>query len=88
MSPEYKKYLDSPEWKKLSMAILNRDKWKCVKCGVRRRYKGVETYLQVHHLTYENIFHEKLEDLTTLCKSCHDASHNKTFEVFNLKGTN
>ena len=31
--------------------------------------------LHVHHRTYDNIFRETLDDLTTLCEDCHEAHH-------------
>lgn len=44
--------------------VLNRDGNKCTECGR-------EQDLHAHHLTYENEGNEKLEDLITLCASCH-----------------
>jgi hypothetical protein len=33
--------------------------------------------LDVHHLTYVRFGHERLEDLLTLCRPCHDAAHDR-----------
>jgi len=38
--------------------------FKCQRCGVTHK-------LQVHHLTYEHLYNERLGDLQVLCKSCH-----------------
>ena len=32
-------------------------------------------FLEIHHLTYENVYNEKLEDLATLCHDCHTMIH-------------
>jgi hypothetical protein len=63
----YVLYLRSAEWKAKRAAVLKRDK-KCRSCGSTRK-------LQVHHLTYERIYRERLTDLTTLCEGCHRRVH-------------
>ena len=72
---EYAKLLLDPRWKEKRLEILERDGNKCTMCG------GT-TYLQAHHLVYEDDFpwESKNEDLITLCKSCHKIWHrlNKT----------
>lgn len=67
-SPEYKAYLKSPQWEAKRQQVLERDAHQCRGCGVG---KG----LQVHHIRYDNLGHEPLEDLTTLCTQCHRAVH-------------
>lgn len=67
-SPEYKLYLKSPEWEAKRQQVLQRDNHKCRGCGCQRP-------LQVHHITYANLGHEPLDDLTTFCDSCHAAIH-------------
>ena len=42
---------------------------------------GLEEYLCVHHLTYENYGHEKPEDLITLCRGCHYKVHKLNKEL-------
>lgn len=66
---EYNRYIRSPEWRALRLLVLERDHHGCTDCGKR------SGYLHVHHLTYERFQHEQLEDLTTLCESCHAAVH-------------
>jgi len=67
---DYQIYLNSPEWKEKSKLIKERDNYTCQKCY------STNKELNVHHKTYERIFHELLEDLTTLCRDCHKNEHN------------
>jgi hypothetical protein len=61
---EYLRYLQSPRWRNLALAVRLRAKGKCEIC---RRRDGVECA----HLTYDRIFYEPIEDLLWLCKRCH-----------------
>ncbi len=45
----------------------------CKQCRVRYKRK----LIQVHHLHYRNIFHEKREDLVVWCGGCHAVEHDK-----------
>lgn len=63
----YKKYTNSPAWKRKRDLIIERDKGKCVWCGTEGG--------QVHHKTYANIGKEPLSDLVVLCGRCHKAEH-------------
>lgn len=65
----YAKFLQTPVWKKLSAACIERDGHKCTEC------ESTEI-LQAHHLFYrENWWDTELEDLITLCRDCHHAHH-------------
>lgn len=64
---DYYRYLESPEWKSLRLKVLKRDKGRCQDC----RAKATE----VHHLTYERVTKEALEDLVSLCCRCHRRRH-------------
>lgn len=57
-------YYKSLEWQKKRAFALNRVGHRCERCG----YSGI---LQVHHLTYNNLYNEKPQDLEVLCKECH-----------------
>jgi 5-methylcytosine-specific restriction endonuclease McrA len=57
------------EWAILKRRIHRRDGYRCRMCGVG----GVE--LHIHHRTYDTYAEERLEDLITLCRSCHDLFH-------------
>jgi uncharacterized protein YdcH (DUF465 family) len=69
-NPEYETYLHSSKWKNIRKLVLERDGNKCTECDETRN-------LHIHHKTYENIFNEEnhLEDLITLCESCHEKKH-------------
>ena len=66
---KYKKYLLSDEWAQLKIDLFDHRGRECERCGS-------DKYLQVHHLSYKNIFNEEPEDLEILCKSCHKKEHN------------
>lgn len=71
----YRRYLKSPEWKKLRRIALKRDSHRCVRCG----YIG---NLQVHHTDYSGIyenFNFSIDQLESVCgdgyHSCHRMIH-------------
>jgi len=68
---EYAELLKDPRWRIKRLEILIRDGRKCTKCGKT-------TTLQVHHKVYstEYPWDSKNEELITLCKSCHEKTHN------------
>jgi 5-methylcytosine-specific restriction endonuclease McrA len=63
----YSAYLRSRHWRRLRKRVLKRDGHACQRCGT-------STDLTVHHRRYD-IGHDRLEDLVTLCESCHDGLH-------------
>jgi len=64
----YRKYLHTYHWEHLrELKLLEVDN-RCQIC-----YNKVG--LNVHHRTYERLGHEKLMDLTVLCKECHELFH-------------
>ena len=65
---KYQVYLRSPQWKEKRELVMSRDNSTCQHC------KNVPA-TEVHHLTYENLFKEPLEDLISLCSSCHALEH-------------
>lgn len=69
----YGDYLKTPEWKAKRDATVDRDGGRCRLC-----YS--EENLQVHHRTYRRRGQEDLNDLTTLCKGCHENFHQKVTE--------
>jgi hypothetical protein len=64
----YKAYLLTDCWDSKRHRTFERDKYTCIECG------SIE-HLDCHHLTYKNLGHEPLEDLITLCRSCHKLKH-------------
>lgn len=65
-STEYKTHLNSPEWATTRSQKLEEADYECQRCGD----SGVP--LEVHHLTYDRLGHEWLEDLLVVCHECHE----------------
>jgi hypothetical protein len=61
---EYQKYLTSREWALLKRRVLDRCGGKCERCHFGK-------YEESHHLTYERIGHESIDDLRGICGKCH-----------------
>lgn len=69
----YKKYMKSDKWQSKKQERIAIDKG-CVMCG--RTLEQIKS-IQVHHITYKNLGNENvLEDICTLCGSCHKKIHN------------
>lgn len=66
LSKGYKRYMKSEKWFEKREYVLKRDNYQCQYC------KAVGVTLHVHHLNYDNFMHEKLKDLVTCCKPCHN----------------
>jgi len=66
-SQEYLDYMQSPEWQEVRQQKLAEAGWKCERCGATEG-------LQVHHWTYERLFHELMRDLEVLCEEHHKAA--------------
>ena len=60
----YKKYINSPDWRKKREKALELLGRKCNQCGC-------ENNLEVHHLNYDNLYYESTFDVEILCTSCH-----------------
>ncbi len=72
-SMPYPEYLQTPEWAKKRQQILERDGGRCRICDSSES-------LNVHHRTYERRGNEDLNDLTTLCRRCHEHFHQREQE--------
>ena len=69
-SPQYTAYIASPEWGAFRAAYIARHgALVCTACGSPRR-------VQLHHRHYRTLGHESPDDVTPLCKSCHENVHN------------
>lgn len=51
-------------WKKMSFRIAHHGRLYCEKCMRDNR-------LQIHHVTYKRLGHERLSDLQVVCFRCH-----------------
>lgn len=65
---DYYQYLRTKTWREKANERLKRDGYQCVLCGSAKN-------LSVHHITYENIGFEKMDDLISVCKGCHEKLH-------------
>jgi 5-methylcytosine-specific restriction endonuclease McrA len=65
---DYQTYQNSNEWKARVTKVMRRTNGICERC---RQQKAIH----VHHLTYERVGEEELEDLQALCFDCHDDAH-------------
>lgn len=66
---KYDEYLSGEHWKTLRRAAVDYYGSACVLCGATG--DGVD----VHHRTYARRGHERLHDLTVLCRVCHAKHH-------------
>jgi hypothetical protein len=75
---EYYDYLQSEAWAIKRRERLHIDGYTCQDCGENQRP------LDMHHLTYKRLGNERMSDLLTLCRRCHDYRHGKIMvSVFN-----
>lgn len=73
--PNYKKdnsiyyaYIKSRDWHEKVNERLHVDGYRCQICGTAMN-------LTVHHITYDHLGYEPMEDLITLCRECHKNIH-------------
>jgi 5-methylcytosine-specific restriction endonuclease McrA len=61
--------LDADAYQQLRLRVLERDGWRCQRCGAM-------TNLQVHHLQLRSHQGEDREsNLIALCSACHEVAH-------------
>ena len=61
--------LDREEYDSLRKRVLDRDGWKCQRCGT-------STNLQVHHLvSRSHLGSDEFDNLMSLCACCHQKQH-------------
>lgn len=70
----YHEYLQTPEWEEKRQQTLVRDSFTCRVCNS-------PDSLEVHHRTYRRRGNEKIDDLTTLCETCHIHVHKNIRQV-------
>lgn len=64
----YGAYIRSGAWDIVRFERMRIDAYRCQICG-----DGTD--LQVHHMTYERLGAERMDDLVTLCGFCHELVH-------------
>ena len=71
-SPEYVAYLKSPESVARGRLLTRQYGSRCTCCDTIPSFGNP---LDLHHLTYERLGHERAEDLTVVCRNCHNLIH-------------
>lgn len=73
MTPKYEAYLKTDYWKAVSDAVKKRAGYRCQLCNSQHD-------LAAHHRTYDHRGREMefLDDLTCLCRRCHEIFHGKS----------
>ena len=66
----YRVWLGTVQWQRRREQTLDHDDYRCQNCGS-------DEALVVHHTTYARVGDEWPEDLTTLCRSCHEWEHQR-----------
>lgn len=78
---EYEKYLETPHWqafRKLAFEAQMKRAGRlfCERCPIDRNTKNT-VELHVHHLTYERLGKERVQDVEIICRACHDKEHGR-----------
>lgn len=67
--PDYYEYIKSEEWIVKATDAKERADWRCQVCN---KEASESITLDAHHRTYERLGNERPEDITVLCRECHD----------------
>ena len=68
---DYKKYIQSNEWREVRQRYFNsKMPQKCFGCN-----KPKQSGFHIHHKTYKRLGKEYLRDLCLVCPECHKAIH-------------
>lgn len=73
----YTAYINSPQWKRRCARAIARAGDRCQRCGFTKYSRRLE----VHHLTYARLGHERDEDLIVVCHECHVAADQERVQV-------
>lgn len=82
LSARYRNYLDSARWTAFRNQVIRRYGNRCAICGA----DGRNEIVQVHHLNYDRLEHERLSDCVLLCVPCHRAADLKRQRTTWYKG--
>ena len=75
----YQQYLKSRHWWSLRYEVYKERDHRCERCGREKN-------LQVHHIIYDHIGKEPLEDLEIICSGCHKRHHKNERYLRKLPG--
>lgn len=68
MAVDYQEYIKTEAWRARAEAAKQRVEHRCQICN----RPSTRVTLNVHHRTYERLGNERPEDLTVLCRGCHE----------------
>ena len=72
----YSEKLQHPQWQKMRLKIMSRDKFQCVKCD------SETNTLTVHHFYYisgRQPWEYPMSSMYTLCRQCHTEGHDESY---------
>lgn len=72
---DYNKYIKSKEWRDKRNELFTLKGKECEQCGSTHK-------INVHHISYDNLGNESLDDLQILCFQCHMSKHDEYFDKF------
>lgn len=75
----HKAYIASAAWQTKRWERFILDRFACQGCGAE------DWPLDCHHLTYERLGQEEMDDLVTLCRNCHDLVEKLDWSIEQLK---
>lgn len=68
MNVDYEEYIQSVEWRRRANEAKRRAGYRCRVCN----RSSSQVTLDAHHRTYERLGHEDPDDITVLCRDCHE----------------
>ena len=68
---DYGEYLKSDYWREIREVKAHHCEYRCEKCGKQIKLSEAN----IHHLNYDNLGHEDLDQLLFLCRPCHEKIH-------------
>lgn len=78
ITPELQKRINRRSWIETRKKVYERDNWTCQVCG-----KHCHKDIQCHHIVpYRHTQDDDMENLITLCKSCHWKEERKYYNNF------
>lgn len=72
----YLQYIKSKEWREFRQIALKHYNYCCAACNAKEN-------LEVHHIHYETLGNESVEDVQILCENCHKKLHDINKEFLN-----
>jgi predicted HNH restriction endonuclease len=80
----YQDTLRSGRWKQLKWRRIMHAGFRCEHCDRKyggRRVRGAMRSFHLHHLHYDTVGHESMDDVRVLCPLCHSLVHDRIPEA-------